>query len=98
LKNAFEILLTCTSDSFKLCIFADGLDEYRIMDRIGDYTDDDFDIFYDGENDNDAVWGRSHWISNGHEEIAKLFKLAAKATNIKICLSSRELAPFQRAF
>lgn len=68
------------------------------MDRIGDYTDDDFDIFYDGENDNDAVWGRSHWISNGHEEIAKLFKLAAKATNIKICLSSRELAPFQRAF
>ncbi|KFZ04268.1 hypothetical protein V502_10280 [Pseudogymnoascus sp. VKM F-4520 (FW-2644)] len=98
LKFFFETLLTQTSNLFKLCIFADGLDEYKSMDRMGDYTDDDFDLFYDGENDNDAVWGRSHWISNGHEEIAKLFKLAAKTTNIKLCLSSRELAPFQRAF
>lgn len=98
LKSAFEALLTHTSDSFKLCIFADGLDEYRIMDRMQDYTDDDFDLFYDGENDEESVWGRSHWIANGHKEIAELFKVAANTTNVKICLSSRELTPFQRAF
>ncbi|KFZ04693.1 hypothetical protein V501_09060 [Pseudogymnoascus sp. VKM F-4519 (FW-2642)] len=78
LKNAFEILLTHTSDSFKLCIFADGLDEYRIMDRMEDYTDDDFELFYDGKNDDESV--------------------AADTTNVKICLSSRELTPFQGAF
>lgn len=98
LKNAFEILLTHTSNLFKFCIFADGLDEYRIMDRMGDYTDKDFDLFYDGENDDEEVWGRSHWIGNGHREVAELFKVAAKTTNVKICLSSRELTPFQRAF
>ncbi|KFY81438.1 hypothetical protein V500_11415 [Pseudogymnoascus sp. VKM F-4518 (FW-2643)] len=98
LKNAFGILLSHTSDLFKLCIFADGLDEYRIMDRMEDYTDGDFDLFYDGENEDEAVWGRSHWISSGHEEIAKLFKMAAKTTNVKICLSSRELTTFQQAF
>ncbi|OBT98500.1 hypothetical protein VE01_03650 [Pseudogymnoascus verrucosus] len=98
LKNAFEILLTHTSDSFELCIFADGLDEYRIMDRMEDYTDDDFELFYDGKNDDESVWGRSHWIANGHREIAELFKVAASTTNVKICLSSRELTPFQGAF
>ncbi|OBT63079.1 hypothetical protein VE03_07456 [Pseudogymnoascus sp. 23342-1-I1] len=98
LKKAFEILLAHTSDLFKLCIFADGLDEYRIMDRMEDYTDDDFDLFYEGENDDESVWGRSHWIANGHKEIADLFKVAANTTNVKICLSSRELTPFQQAF
>ncbi|OBT86647.1 hypothetical protein VE02_04446 [Pseudogymnoascus sp. 03VT05] len=98
LKNAFEILLTHTSDSFKLCIFADGLDEYRIMDRMEDYTGDDLELFYDGENDDESVWGRSHWIANGHREVAELFKVAANTTNVKICLSSRELTPFQGAF
>ena len=98
LKNAFEILLTHTSKLFKLCIFADGLDEYRIMDRMGDYTDDDFDLFYNGDNDDDAVWGRSHWINNGHKEITELFKIAANTTNVKICLSSRELTTFQQEF
>lgn len=97
LKRAFEVILAHTSDSFNLCIFADGLDEYRIMDRMEDYTDDDFDLFYDGENDDDSVWGRSHWIANGHKEVAELFKVAANTTNVKICLSSRELTPFEQA-
>ncbi|KAL5353002.1 hypothetical protein ACLOAV_001031 [Pseudogymnoascus australis] len=68
------------------------------MDRMEDYTDEDFDLFYDGENDDDSVWGRSHWIANGHKEVAELFKMAANTTNVKICLSSRELTTFQRAF
>ncbi|KFY59535.1 hypothetical protein V496_05647 [Pseudogymnoascus sp. VKM F-4515 (FW-2607)] len=97
LKRAFEVILAHTSDLFKLCIFADGLDEYRIMDRMEDYTDDDFDLFYDDENDDDSLWGRSHWIANGHKEVAELFKMAANTTNVKICLSSREITPFEQA-
>lgn len=67
------------------------------MDRTEGYTDGDLDLFYDGENEDEAVWGRSLWISRGHEEIAKLFKMAANTTNVKICLSSRDLTPFQQA-
>lgn len=68
------------------------------MDRMQDYTYEDFDLFYDGENDEESAWGRSHWIANGHKEIAELFKVTANTTNVKICLSSRELTPFQQAF
>lgn len=98
LKRLFETLLTQISDLCKLCVFVDGLDEYRDMNDMGDYTDADFDLSYDGEDDDDAAWGRSYWITNGHEQIARLFRLVANTKNVKLCLSSRELTPFQRAF
>lgn len=81
----------------KMCLFIDGLDEYRMMDKSDDYPADYCDLLYD--NSGDASWGLSKFITEGHKEIALLMRqLTNESKNIKICLSSRELLVFDNQF
>jgi hypothetical protein len=38
----------------KLCLFLDGLDEYRMIDRINEYTEEEIDLIYNGNNEDEA--------------------------------------------
>lgn len=97
LQAAFEKVLTEYENSTnKLLLLIDGLDEYRMLDRMDDYTEQDQDFLYDGEND--AAWGQSEWISAGHAEIAGLLNKFKCASNVKMIVSSRELVSFEDAF
>ena len=99
LKQAFKMLAGGGLDDTRLCIFVDGLDEYRIDDKR-DYGD------YDHCGSNDAVEleedsaarARIKKIHAGHAEIAKLFRDISSFRNIKICISSRPLNIFQDTF
>jgi hypothetical protein len=95
LQEALTIALDHLSDS-KICLFIDGLDEYRILDRLDHYKKNDFDLLFDGPGD--SGWGISQWITDGHKEVAQLFLSHQKRANIKICLSSRELPIFNQQF
>ncbi|KAM3500983.1 hypothetical protein MY10362_005939 [Beauveria mimosiformis] len=96
LRKALELTLNNLGDS-KICIFADGLDEYRILDRINEYKKGDFTLQF-GPSNSDDRWGLSKWIRDGHDEIASLFLNLGTRDNIKICLSSRELQAFEDHF
>jgi hypothetical protein len=97
LKGAFNRLLERISGSTRLCLFVDGLDEYRMMDREADYDESGLHLLSYG-NDNDFKdYPQGNWIRDGHHEIATIFQ-NIKRSNVKICLSSRELAPFEAAF
>ncbi|OTA90235.1 hypothetical protein M434DRAFT_371848, partial [Hypoxylon sp. CO27-5] len=96
LKNAFTSTLDQLKES-RICLFLDGLDEYRMVKRIDEYTEEQLDLIYDGENE-DETWGRSIWITDGHQEIADFLHSLKRYGNVKICLSSRELNIFDQEF
>ncbi|KAI1350937.1 hypothetical protein F5Y01DRAFT_315219 [Xylaria sp. FL0043] len=96
LSRMFVSLLTHLQDS-RLCLFLDGLDEYRMAGREDQYTEEQLDLVYDGDNEDDA-WGRSTWITEGHKEIARFLCQLETHSNVKICFSSRELAIFEHEF
>ncbi|OTA67284.1 hypothetical protein K449DRAFT_345727, partial [Hypoxylon sp. EC38] len=96
LKNAFTSTLDQLQES-RICLFLDGLDEYRMVKRINEYTEEQLDLIYDGDNEDEA-WGRSTWITDGHKEIADLLHNLKIRGNVKICLSSRELNVFEQEF
>ena len=96
LSSAFISMLEHLHRS-KICLFLDGLDEYRIIDRMDQYTEKQMDLIYDGSNE-DETWGHSTWITEGHQEIARFLRQIKKRSNIKVCLSSRELNVFEQEF
>lgn len=81
----------------KVCLFLDGLDEYRMIDRVDEYTEEEMDLIYDGTNEDEA-WGQSTWITNGHREIAQFLRRFKNRGNVKVCISSRELVVFEQEF
>lgn len=87
LSLAFRNLLEQTQCEIKLCLFIDGLDEYRRVDKFDDYD------YYDGDESE-----RAKKISEGHSEISQLFLNASSYPSIKLCLSSRPLLVFGDAF
>lgn len=96
LSSAFIAMLDNLRDC-KICLFLDGLDEYRIIDRMDQYTEERMDLVYDGTNEDDA-WGRSTWITEGHKEITRFLRQLENRGNLKICFSSRELNIFEHEF
>lgn len=96
LSNAFTTALSLLQDS-NVCLFIDGLDEYRMIEKLKDYTQDQLDLLFDGRNE-DETWGISQWITDGHREVAELLLDLGKRPNIKICFASRELTIFERLF
>ncbi|CZR51417.1 uncharacterized protein PAC_01293 [Phialocephala subalpina] len=96
LSGALISMLDHLRDS-KICLFLDGLDEYRMIDRIDEYTEEEMDLIYDGTNEDDA-WGQSIWITDGHREIARFLRQFKNCDNIKVCISSRELVVFEQEF
>jgi hypothetical protein len=97
LKKAFTQLLDSIPKSTKICLFVDGLDEYRMMDREKDYGENEMHLLSYGTNDDFRDYPEGNWIRDGHQEIASLFQ-NTKAQNVKICVASRELTPFEAAF
>ncbi|ETS83590.1 hypothetical protein PFICI_05466 [Pestalotiopsis fici W106-1] len=81
----------------KLFLFLDGLDEFRLIEQIGEYTDEQKDLIYDG-GDNDAAWGFSEWIADGYREISTFVLELCSRKNVKICFSCRELTVFEESF
>ncbi|KAI0198003.1 hypothetical protein F4808DRAFT_270560 [Astrocystis sublimbata] len=96
LRAAFISVLEHLKDS-RLLIFLDGLDEYRMAGRDNQYTEEELDLIYDGNNEDDA-WGRSTWITDGHREIAQFIHSLTTGGNAKVCISSRELNLFEHTF
>ncbi|KAI0813459.1 hypothetical protein GGR55DRAFT_677101 [Xylaria sp. FL0064] len=96
LSRMFLSLLAHLQDS-RLFLFLDGLDEYRMAGREDQYTEEQLDLVYDGDNEDDA-WGRSTWITEGHKEIARFLRQFETCNNVKVCFSGRELAIFEHEF
>jgi len=96
LRDLFLSTLDNLQDS-KVCLFLDGLDEYRIMDRMDQYTEKQKDLMYDGTNEDEA-WGQSMWMTEGHREIARFISQLINRGNVKICFASRELNQFEHEF
>lgn len=96
LSGALISMLDHLQDS-KICLFLDGLDEYRMIDRVDEYTEEEMDLIYDGTNEDDA-WGQSTWITDGHREIARFLRQFKNRDNVKVCISSRELVVFEQEF
>jgi len=96
LSGALISMLDHLRDS-KICLFLDGLDEYRMIDRVDEYTEEEMDLIYDGTNEDDG-WGQSSWIMDGHREIARFLRQFKNRDNVKVCISSRELVVFEQEF
>lgn len=96
LISAFNIMLEQLRDS-RICLFLDGLDEYRLAGREGEYSEEQKDLLYDGGNEDDA-WGRSGWITEGHREVARFLRGLSTRSNVKACIASRELVVFEHEF
>lgn len=83
--------------SWKVCIFIDGVDEYRNMERAAEYTEEDLSIITHGD-ETDASWGTNSLISESHKEVLDFFlNLIRTNSNLKICLLSRELPVFEES-
>ncbi|KAI1741243.1 hypothetical protein F4680DRAFT_416200 [Xylaria scruposa] len=96
LSCAFITALNYLRDS-RICLFLDGLDEYRMAGRERQYTEEELDLIYDAENEDDA-WGESKWITEGHNEVAQFLRQFETFDNVKVCISSRELVVFEHKF
>ncbi|KAJ8127228.1 hypothetical protein O1611_g6408 [Lasiodiplodia mahajangana] len=98
-QNLSEIFISILQflRSFKICLFLDGLDEYRMAGRETQYTEEELDLVYDGNNEDEA-WGRSKWITEGHKEVARFIHKLKVFENVKVCMSSRELVMFEHEF
>jgi len=98
LKGALDRIISFTeAKDWKICMFIDGLDEYRNMERVADYTEEELDIITHGDKA-DASWGTNTLTSDNHREILEfLLNLARTSSGLKLCLSSRELAAFKEA-
>ncbi|GAB1316550.1 hypothetical protein MFIFM68171_06760 [Madurella fahalii] len=95
LTAAFESMLKHIQ-GYKIFMFVDELDEYRMIDRLDEYTERDLELEFDGPTE-DATWGQSAWIQDGYREIAKfLLRLRSSHQDLKICTSSRELVVFEQ--
>ncbi|KAI1075343.1 hypothetical protein F5B20DRAFT_585310 [Whalleya microplaca] len=97
LNQGFYALFAHMSETLRLFIFIDGIDEYRIMERKDHYEPAALDITYDKDT-GDEAWGRSKWATDSHAEISKLISSMANKDTAKFVVTSRELPTFERAF
>lgn len=142
LSQAFYQLFARMSKTLRLCMFIDGLDEYRLAEgaqaqqddpstrdhgnghddgarkrsaqykrSMDDLTNDTSTLAvssdhgggddmsdFSGVNDRGEVLGNAQWIADSHTEIARLIMDLSNQDHVKLCVASRELPPFERAF
>jgi len=98
LKGALDRIISFTeAKDWKICMFINGLDKYRNIERVADYTEEELNIITHSD-EADASWGTNALISDNRREILKfLLNLARTSSGLKLCLSSRELAAFEEA-
>lgn len=99
LRKAFYSVLDSIGSS-KIFFVIDGLDEYRSLHSIGDFVyharDSGLSQYH---HEPEAELDISSWINHGHLEIASLFrKTLGDRSNIKMCLTSREMPIFETVF
>lgn len=97
LNQGFYSLFAHMSETLRLFVFIDGLDEYRIMERKDHYEPKQLDITYE-RNTGDESWGQSKWATDSHVEITKLVLSMANKDVVKFVVTSRELPVFDEAF
>ncbi|KAI1337720.1 hypothetical protein F5Y15DRAFT_407920 [Xylariaceae sp. FL0016] len=99
LSQAFYQLFSRMSDSrLRLCMFIDGLDEYRLADQEGYAMEASSSTSVTTAEDGEVCLGSSKWITDSHAEIARLVTDLGSQEHVKLCVSSRELPTFQEAF
>ncbi|KAH8647234.1 hypothetical protein BX600DRAFT_518512 [Xylariales sp. PMI_506] len=103
LNQGFYSLFAHMSETLRLFVFIDGIDEYRSVERKGHYDKADLDITYpetaDGDDEEgDESWGRSKWMLDSQTEISQLLLTMANKDTAKFVVSSRELPVFEQAF
>lgn len=97
LNQGFYSLFAHMSETLRLFVFIDGLDEYRIMERKDHYEPKQLDITYEKDT-GDESWGQSKWATDSHVEISKLVGSMANKDTVKFVVTSRELPVFQEGF
>ncbi|KAI4870840.1 hypothetical protein F4820DRAFT_146456 [Hypoxylon rubiginosum] len=97
LNQGFYSLFAHMSETLRLFVFMDGLDEYRIMERKDHYEPNQLDITYERDT-GDESWGQSKWASDSHIEMSKLVSSMANKDTAKFVVTSRELPVFEEAF
>jgi hypothetical protein len=89
LKVLFEALLSSSAEDIRICLFIDGLDEYRPRDL--------------STNCEQVEWTSPSTIlprkiNEGHREIVQIIKDMAQSSSLKLCVTSRPLDVFAAAF
>ncbi|KAI1777646.1 hypothetical protein F4818DRAFT_320576 [Hypoxylon cercidicola] len=97
LNQGFYSLFAHMSETLRLLVFIDGLDEYRIMERKDHYEPKQLDVTYEKDT-GDESWGQSKWATDSHVEISKLVSSMANKDTVKFVVTSRELPVFHEAF
>lgn len=99
LRKAFHSVLDSIGSS-KIFFVIDGLDEYRSLHSIGDFASHAKEPGLSQHHHGTAAeLNFSSWINHSHLEIASLFrKTLGDRSNIKMCLTSREMPIFETAF
>lgn len=99
LWKAFHSVLDSIGSS-KIFFVIDGLDEYRSLHSIGEFAYHARDPgLSQHHHEPEAELDVGSWINHGHLEIASLFrKTLGDRSNIKMCLTSREMPIFETEF
>ena len=88
LKLVFDSLLAHLLQSSKLFLLVDGLDEYGTFDELNRSV----------HEDSNAAGHYATTRADRHLEIAEFFSNFALHKDVKLCVSSRPLAPFSSTF
>jgi hypothetical protein len=90
LKVLFEALLSSSAEDIRICLFIDGLDEYRPHDLN---TNCEERIEWTPPS---TILARR--VNEGHREIVQIIKDMAQSSSLKLCVASRPLDVFAAAF
>ncbi|SCV27645.1 related to small s protein [Fusarium fujikuroi] len=95
LLNAVQKIIAHAGKSdWKICMFIDGLDEYRNIKREDRYTEAELDMLNDGDDSGNYGRDVETPISTDQREIVELL-LAILKPWVRLCMSSRELNIFE---
>jgi hypothetical protein len=90
LKVLFEALLSSSAEDIRICLFIDGLDEYRPRDLS---TNCEEQVEWTSPS---TILPRR--VNEGHREIVQMIKNMAQSSSLKLCVASRPLDVFAAAF
>jgi hypothetical protein len=90
LKVLFEALLSSSAEDIRICLFIDGLDEYRPHDLS---TNCEERVEWTPPS---TILARR--VNEGHREIVQIIKDMTQSSSLKLCVASRPLDVFAAAF
>jgi hypothetical protein len=90
LKVLFEALLSSSAEDIRICLFIDGLDEYRPR-NLNTGCEERIE-----RTSSSGILPRR--VNEGHREIVQIIKDMAQSSSLKLCVASRPLDVFAAAF